>query len=96
MMADSDELAAMKEKVQKLLALARDRQGTPEGETFENKAFELMAKYGVSAAALEADGNGSDRQRARISRHRQNFSTRIRICSFHCSMGSVLPCTAIP
>ncbi|AEI09016.1 hypothetical protein CRES_0658 [Corynebacterium resistens DSM 45100] len=74
MMADSDELAAMKEKVQKLLALARDRQGTPEGETFENKAFELMAKYGVSAAALEADGNGSDRQRARISRHRQNFS----------------------
>ncbi|WP_426718519.1 DUF2786 domain-containing protein [Corynebacterium auriscanis] len=75
----SDDLAAMKEKVHKLLALARDRQGTPEGETFENKAFELMAKYGVSAAALAAEGAsahgaGAHAGSSQIKRHKQEFN----------------------
>ena len=71
----NEELAAIQEKVRKLLALARDRQGTAEGETFENKAFELMAKYGVSAAAVAGeDENGPGGQGARIKRHEQNFN----------------------
>ncbi|MGV0409474.1 DUF2786 domain-containing protein [Corynebacterium resistens] len=74
MVNSGDDLAAMQEKVQKLLALARDRQGTPEGETFENKAFELMAKYGVSAAAVAAEGAGAHSGGARVKRHTQKFS----------------------
>ena len=71
---DNEGLSAIQEKVRKLLALARDRQGTPEGETFENKAFELMAKYGVSAAIANGDGVGAENQNARIKRHEQAFS----------------------
>lgn len=47
--ADPQKLAAVRSKVEKLLRQAADREGTPEGEVFQNKAFELMAQYGVEA-----------------------------------------------
>jgi len=43
----------MKERVAKLLRQAEDQEGTPEGETFRAKAFELMAKYGIETAVTE-------------------------------------------
>lgn len=43
------------ERVRKLLAQARDRVGTPEGEVFEERAFELMARYGIDEGEM-ADG----------------------------------------
>ena len=46
----------IKSKIQKLLNQAADRQGTPEGETFERKAFKLMAEYGVEQRDLPKDG----------------------------------------
>lgn len=42
-------------KVEKLLRMAADREGTPEGDVFRDKAFELMAQYGVEAAQLRSD-----------------------------------------
>lgn len=49
----------IKVKVEKLLRMAADREGTPEGDVFREKAFELMAQYGVEAAQLRSD-NPSD------------------------------------
>ena len=43
MARDTDDL---KSRVQKLLNQAADREGTPEGDTFYEKAFDLMARYG--------------------------------------------------
>ncbi|WIM68102.1 DUF2786 domain-containing protein [Corynebacterium breve] len=48
----------IKERVQKLLNQAADRQGTPEGETFYEKAFELMANYGFDERDLAAPDDG--------------------------------------
>ena len=42
-------------KIQALLNQARDQQGTPEGDVFERKAFELLAKYGLTEFDLEQD-----------------------------------------
>lgn len=42
----------VKEKVQKLLNQAADRQGTPEGDSFYDKAFHLMATYGFDERDL--------------------------------------------
>lgn len=42
-----------KERVRKLLAQARDQEGTPEGEAFQAKAFELAARYGLTEFDLE-------------------------------------------
>jgi len=36
----------LKEKVRKLLAQAVDREGTPEGEVYYRRAFEIMANHG--------------------------------------------------
>lgn len=43
---------AIKDKVQKLLNQAADREGTPEGDVFYEKAFELMARYGFEEKDL--------------------------------------------
>lgn len=45
----------IKVKVEKLLRMAADREGTPEGDVFRDKAFELMAQYGVERAQLRSD-----------------------------------------
>ncbi|MEH0146614.1 DUF2786 domain-containing protein [Corynebacterium sp. Q4381] len=48
----------IKEKVQKLLNQAADRQGTPEGDSFYDKAFTLMATYGFDERDLTALDEG--------------------------------------
>lgn len=42
-----------KERIRKLLAQARDQEGTPEGDAFQAKAFELAARYGLTEFDLE-------------------------------------------
>lgn len=44
--------ADIREKVRKLLNQAADREGTPEGDTFREKAFALIARYGLDPAKL--------------------------------------------
>lgn len=48
----------LKERVQKLLNQAKDREGTPEGETFYAKAFSLMASYGFDQRDLQQPDDG--------------------------------------
>lgn len=48
----------IKEKVQKLLNQAADRQGTPEGDSFYDKAFALMATYGFEERDISACDEG--------------------------------------
>ena len=50
----------LKSKVAKLLRQAEDVAGTPEEAVFQAKAFELMAKYGISEAAVAAAQQGLD------------------------------------
>lgn len=50
----------VREKVQKLLNQAADRAGTPEGESFYEKAFHLMAAYGVDERDLAAPDEGDE------------------------------------
>lgn len=45
----------IKEKVRKLLAQAEDRHGTLEGDVFYDKAFELIARYGIDRSDLDTD-----------------------------------------
>lgn len=42
-------------RVRALLAQAADQDGTPEGDAFQARAFELMARYGVDQAQLGDD-----------------------------------------
>ena len=44
---ESEKFRSIKAKVEKLLRQAADREGTPEGDAFREKAFSLMAEYGV-------------------------------------------------
>ncbi|AXH48857.1 hypothetical protein SEA_STEAMY_83 [Mycobacterium phage Steamy] len=53
-------LAKMQEVVAKLLRQAEGAEGTPEGEVFQAKAFEVMAKYGIEQAQVEAAQRGMD------------------------------------
>lgn len=43
----------VKQRVRKLLNQAADREGTPEGEAFYEKAFALMAQYGLAASQVD-------------------------------------------
>lgn len=61
-MADHD-IAA---KVKKLLAKAADQQGKPEGEVYYQKAFDLMARYGISEAEL-AEGEPDENTHVRFT-----------------------------
>ncbi|QNH95748.1 DUF2786 domain-containing protein [Corynebacterium anserum] len=45
----------IKVKVEKLLRMATDREGTPEGDAFRDKAFELMAHYGVERSQMHSN-----------------------------------------
>lgn len=49
----------IKQRVQKLLNQARDQEGTPEGDVFYARAFELMAQYGYEQKDLEDDDGGA-------------------------------------
>lgn len=42
----------IRDKVRKLLNQAADREGTPEGDAFRDKAFALIAQYGLDPAKL--------------------------------------------
>lgn len=55
-----DKTAKMKDLVSKLLRQAEDVVGTPEEAIFQAKAFEVMAKYGLEQADVEADKKGLD------------------------------------
>lgn len=48
----------IKDRVQKLLNQAKDREGTPEGEIFYAKAFEMMAAYGFEQRDLHQPDEG--------------------------------------
>lgn len=50
----------LKDKVAKLLRQAEDVVGTPEEAIFQAKAFELMAKYGIDEAQVDAAKRGLD------------------------------------
>ena len=50
----------LKEKIAKLLRQAEDVVGTPEEAVFQAKAFELMAKYGIEQAQVDAAARGLD------------------------------------
>lgn len=52
--------AKMQDKVAKLLRQAEDVAGTPEEAIFQAKAFELIAKYGLDTATIEAAKQGLD------------------------------------
>ncbi|AHG24308.1 hypothetical protein KIY80_gp83 [Mycobacterium phage Benvolio] len=52
--------AKMQGKVAKLLRQAEDVAGTPEEAVFQAKAFELISKYGIDMAAVQATKEGLD------------------------------------
>lgn len=58
--AMTDGQAKIKQKVQKLLNQAADREGTPEGESFYAKAFALMAEYGFAERDLDTKDGDTD------------------------------------
>lgn len=62
-MKDIDRL---KLKVRKLLAQAEDREGTPEGEVFYARAFDMMAAYGFDARDLTRPDAGDEVTRLEI------------------------------
>lgn len=53
----------LKARVQKLLRQAADREGTPEGDSFYAKAFDLMAAYGLSERDVTSIGQGNTIER---------------------------------
>lgn len=53
-------LMKMQEKVAKLLRQAEDVAGTPEEAVFQAKAFELISKYGIDMAQVNATKAGLD------------------------------------
>ncbi len=48
----------LKQRVQKLLNQAKDREGTPEGDVFYEKAFAMMAQYGFEQRDLHQADDG--------------------------------------
>ena len=53
----------MKKKIAKLLALAIDQAGKPEGELASRKAMELMEAYGISQGEIDPTKDGSQMNR---------------------------------
>lgn len=51
----SKNIDKIKVRIEKLLAQAHDQEGTPEGDVFQAKAFELLARYGLSEADVASD-----------------------------------------
>lgn len=54
----TNEQDKLKDRVQKLLNQARDREGTPEGDSFYAKAFEMMAAHGFEERDLHRPDDG--------------------------------------
>lgn len=52
--------AKMQDKVAKLLRQAEDVVGTPEEAVFQAKAFEIISKYGIDLAQVQAQKEGLD------------------------------------
>lgn len=50
----------IKQRVQKLLNQANDREGTPEGDAFYARAFDLMAQYGYDERDLTSPDAGDN------------------------------------
>ena len=46
---------SIKDKIRKLLIQAADQEGTPEGEAFQSKAMELLARYGLTDFDVRPD-----------------------------------------
>lgn len=46
---------SIKNRIQKLLNQAADQEGTPEGDTFQQKAMELLARYGLTEFDVRED-----------------------------------------
>ena len=63
-MSTTDTKTTIQARIAKLLAQADDRAGTPEGDVFQAKAFELMAQYDIEEAQarhgvrVQADAEG--------------------------------------
>lgn len=51
----SKNIDKIKSRIEKLLAQAHDQEGTPEGDVFQAKAFELLARYGLSESDVASD-----------------------------------------
>ncbi|AOE44692.1 hypothetical protein SEA_STROSAHL_88 [Gordonia phage Strosahl] len=56
----NDRTQKMQAKVAKLLRQAEDVAGTPEEAIFQARAFDIMAKYGLDEAEIEATKQGLD------------------------------------
>lgn len=64
------DIDGIKTKIQKLLAQAQDRAGTPEGDAFQEKAFALLASYGLKESDIkDAEHNPSDILREIVHLH---------------------------
>lgn len=46
---------SIKQRIRKLLVQAEDQVGTPEGDAFQAKAFDLMARYGMTMRDIPRD-----------------------------------------
>ncbi|WKW87299.1 hypothetical protein SEA_CHARGERPOWER_84 [Mycobacterium phage Chargerpower] len=57
-MSNTSKREKMQVVVAKLLRQAEDTAGTPEGDIFQAKAFEVMAKYGIEQAEVDAANQG--------------------------------------
>ncbi|WP_257159279.1 DUF2786 domain-containing protein [Corynebacterium cystitidis] len=55
---NTNSIDKIKQRVQKLLNQAADRSGTPEGDVFYSKAFDLMATYGFDERDLSQADDG--------------------------------------
>lgn len=48
----------IKDRIRKLLAQAEDQHGTPEGDAFYDKAFALIAQYGIDQSDIGPEDSG--------------------------------------
>lgn len=94
-MSTKDEVIA---KVRKLLAYAVDQEGTPEGESYQRKALELMNQFSISEYQLrEATGEGSTEMSSLRVTHDSPYTqtkSHLLLCladSLHC-VGMFVPC----
>ncbi|MEL4211422.1 DUF2786 domain-containing protein [Corynebacterium bovis] len=84
----------IRQRVEKLLRQAADREGTPEGATFRDKAFELMARYSIEQSQLRGDtGADSHRVGEFTVHHRGSYSDLQSRLLTH--LASVLHCRAM-
>lgn len=89
-MKKSDKIIA---RIQKLLALANDQQGTPEGDLSMSQAMKLMAEYGVAESDVAEDNIDKTVSKSRIFIGRKSyFKQRHTLVTF---IADALNCHAI-